>query len=466
MYSAITMGLNPREPESMTTTIHIGCGSGFANDRPDAGLRLAQDLARRSGKRYLMFELLAERTLAEAQLRKQADPQSGYSARLFDFLRPVLDICIEAGIPIITNGGAANPQAAAQRLRGELGAKHPGLKIACVLGDDLMSMERQRLSELLSLDNPQDDLVSINVYAGADGIAQALTEGAGVVLCGRVADPSLAVGPIRHGFGWAADDWQKMAIATAAGHLLECCTQITGGYFAHPGIKEVPSLSQLGCPIAEITSDGGLVITKAAGSGGCVNECTVKEQLLYEVHDPRCYLTPDVVLDLGEARVTEVGHDRVAVSGIQGHPRPDQLKGLAGMRGLWFGEAEISYAGPGAVARASLAREVLLERFDKLAPGVQPWIDIAGVASLFNDARGDYLMQRLAQSPELAEARVRVGLVHHDRPQLEALLAEVEALYTNGPAGGGGVRRHLSESIATQGFLISRDKVETQLEWY
>ena len=448
------------------TTIHIGCGAGFANDRPDAGLCLAQDLARRSGHRYLMFELLAERTLAEAQLRKQADPGSGYAARLFDFLGPVLDTCIEAGIPIITNGGAANPRAAAERLRAELAGRYPGLRVACVLGDDLLGLERRRLSQWLSLDDLQGELVSVNAYTGADGIAQALAEGADIVLCGRVADPSLAVGPIRHGLGWAADDWEKMAIATVAGHLLECCTQITGGYFAHPGSKDVSDPAELGCPIAEIGIDGRLVITKAAGSGGCVNERTVKEQLLYEVHDPRRYLTPDVILDLGEARVESIAADRVAVSGIQGRRRPDRLKGLAGVRGLWFGEAEISYAGPGAVARASLAREILLHRFDRLAPGVQPWIDLAGIASLFNDARGDYLGQRLAQAPEVDDVRVRVGLVHHDRTLLEVLLAEVESLYTNGPAGGGGVRRHIVESIATCGFLVPRDEIVTRLEWY
>lgn len=450
----------------MTTTIHIGCGAGFANDRPDAGLRLAQDLASRSGKRYLMYELLAERTLAEAQLRKQADPDSGYAARLFDFLRPVLDTCIEAGIPIITNGGAANPRAAARRLRAELGGRHAELKIACVLGDDLLHVEQPRLEHWLDLDVAQHDVVSVNVYTGADGITQALNDGAGIVLCGRVADPSLAVGPIRHGLGWAADDWQKMAIATAAGHLLECCTQVTGGYFGHPGIKDVPDPARLGCPIAEISADGTLVISKAAGSGGCVTERTVKEQLLYEVHDPRRYLTPDVVLDLGEASVITLSPDRVAISGIQGHPRPAQLKGLAGLRGMWFGEAEISYAGPGAVDRAKLARDILLQRFDQLAPQVQPWIDIAGVASLFNDARGDYLNQRLAHAPQVTDVTVRVGLVHKDRAEVDMLLAEVESLYTNGPAGGGGVRRHLSESIATHGFLIARDQIETRLEWY
>ncbi|WLH15331.1 DUF1446 domain-containing protein [Pseudomonas hefeiensis] len=448
----------------MTKTILVGCGAGFANDRPDAALRLAQDLAQRNGQRYIMLELLAERTLAEAQLRRGLDRQAGYASRLFDFLEPMLDVCIEAGIPIITNGGAANPRAAAQRLRATLAGRYPALKIACVLGDDLLEETTPRFKQWLPLDPA--DVVSVNVYTGADGIHTALAEGAGIVLCGRVADPSLAVGAIRHGLGWAADDWQKMAIATATGHLLECCTQVTGGYFAHPGIKEIPDPANLGCPIAEIHQDGRLIIGKTQGSGGRVSEQTVKEQLLYEVHDPRRYLTPDVVLDLGQARVRDLGDDRVEISGLLGHPRPDTLKGLAGVRGLWFGEAEISYAGPSAVARAALAREILLQRFNRLAPGVQPWIDLSGVASLFNDHNGRYLEQRLALAPALDDVRVRVGLTHTDPAMVQTLLAEVESLYTNGPAGGGGVRRHLAEAVTTRSFLLPRSEIHTTLEWY
>jgi hypothetical protein len=450
----------------MTKTIHIGCGAGFANDRPDAALRLAKDLAQRPGQRYLMLELLAERTLAEAQLRKQADADAGYSPRLFDFLEPILDICLNQNIPIVTNGGAANPQAAARRLRAMLGASQRDARIACVLGDDLLQAGADSVQPWLPTDAPADRQVSINVYTGADGITEALDQGAQIVICGRVADPSLAVGPARHGLGWAEDDWQKIAVATVAGHLLECCTQVTGGYFAHPGTKDVPDLANLGCPIIELSEDGSLVITKTRDSGGFVTVRTVREQLLYEVHDPRRYLTPDVVLDLGEASVQQIGQDRVAVDGIQGHPRPEHLKGLIGLRGLWFGEGEISYAGPAALQRAALAREVLLQRFDKLAPHVQPWIDLSGVASLFNDSRGDYLTQRLIQAPELEDVRLRVGFIHTDRALIDGLLAEVESLYTNGPAGGGGVRRHVSESITTQGFLIPRAEIETYLEWY
>lgn len=447
------------------TTVHIGCGAGFANDRPDAALALASDLAARDGRRFLFFELLAERTLAEAQLRRLADTESGYATRLFDFLEPVLETCLAAGIPIITNGGAANPSAAGRRLRSQLqDSRFAAARIACVLGDDLLD-SNDALQRWLpeSLDG---QVVSVNVYTGADGIVQALDEGADIVLCGRVADPSLAVGPLRHAFGWQADDWDRVALATTVGHLLECCTQVTGGYFAHPGLKDVPDLANVGCPIASIQADGRLTIGKAAGTGGCVTERTVKEQLLYEVHDPAAYLTPDVTLDLTQARVRQVGPDRVEVEGVRGHPRPAELKGLVGLRGKWFAEAEISYAGPGALPRAVLARDILLQRCARLAPQLTPWIDLIGVASLFNDARGEWLQQRLAQTPDPQDVRLRISFVDQDKALLENLLLDAESLYTNGPAGGGGVRRHLSESLGTASFLIPRTEVQQRVEWF
>ena len=447
------------------TTVHIGCGAGFANDRPDAALALASDLAARDGHRFLFFELLAERTLAEAQLRRLADPDSGYATRLFDFLEPVLETCLDTGIPLITNGGAANPGAAARRLRQQLqGGRFAAARIACVVGDDLLEV-RGSLQGWLP-DALDGEVVSVNVYTGADGIVQALDEGADIVLCGRVADPSLAVGPLRHAFGWQAEDWDRIALATAVGHLLECCTQVSGGYFAHPGLKDVPDLANVGCPIASIESTGRVTIGKAAGTGGCVTERTVKEQLLYEVHDPAAYLTPDVTLDLSQARVRQVGPDLVEVEGIRGHPRPAELKGLVGLRGNWFAEAEISYAGPGALARAALARDVLLQRCAHLAPHLTPWIDLIGVASLFNDARGEWLQQRLASTPDAQDVRLRISFVDRDKALLENLLLDAESLYTNGPAGGGGVRRHLTESIGTASFFIPRTAVQQQVEWF
>ncbi|SHN10871.1 acyclic terpene utilization AtuA family protein [Phytopseudomonas punonensis] len=447
------------------TTVHIGCGAGFANDRPDAALALANDLAARDGRRFLFFELLAERTLAEAQLRRLANPDSGYATRLFDFLEPVLETCLSAGIPIITNGGAANPSAAARRLRQQLQAgRFSTARIACVLGDDLLE-SRGALQRWLpeSLDG---EVVSVNVYTGADGIVQALDEGADIVLCGRVADPSLAVGPLRHAFGWQPEDWDRIALATVVGHLLECCTQVSGGYFAHPGLKDVPDLANVGCPIATIEADGRVTIGKAAGTGGCVTERTVKEQLLYEVHDPAAYLTPDVTMDLSNARVRQAGPDLVEIEGICGHPHPAELKGLVGLRGNWFAEAEISYAGPGALARAALARDVLLQRCARMAPQLTPWVDLIGVASLFNDARGDWLQQRLASASDPQDVRLRISFVDRDKALLENLLLDAESLYTNGPAGGGGVRRHLTESIGTASFFIPRTAVQQQVEWF
>ena len=447
------------------TTVHIGCGAGFANDRPDAALALANDLAARDGRRFLFFELLAERTLAEAQLRRLADAESGYATRLFDFLEPVLETCLAAGIPIITNGGAANPSAAARRLRQQLqGGRFAAARIACVVGDDLLDS-----GEVLQRWLPETldgQVVSVNVYTGADGIVQALDAGADIVLCGRVADPSLAVGPLRHAFGWQAEDWDRIALATAVGHLLECCTQVSGGYFAHPGLKEVPDLANVGCPIATVQADGRVTLGKAAGTGGCVTERTVKEQLLYEVHDPAAYLTPDVTMDLSQARVRQAGPDRVEIEGIRGHPRPAELKGLVGLRGNWFAEAEISYAGPGALVRAALARDVLLQRCARLAPQLTPWIDLIGVASLFNDARGEWLQQRLADARDPQDVRLRISFVDADKALLETLLLDAESLYTNGPAGGGGVRRHLSESLGTASFFIPRTAVQQQVEWF
>lgn len=455
-------------PSSTIRYAHIGCGAGFAGDRPRAASALVDALAGREGPRYLFYELLAERTLAEAQLRRLENPDLGYATHLFAFLEPVIERCLDQGIPIITNGGAANPVAAAKRLRRQLQDSGLEASIACVLGDDLGDSLNDETAgaDWLPDDCPRDEIVSCNVYIGADAVARALDEGANIVIGGRLADPSMVVGALRHAHGWNADDWQRMAIATAAGHLLECGTQVTGGYFADPSRKPVPDPANLGCPIAEVGSDGSLVITKPEGSGGCVTEQTVKEQLLYEVHDPAAYLTPDVTLDVSHAKLETLSPDRIAVHDIRGHAAPATLKGNLGLRGLWFGEAGISYAGPSAVERATLAMTMLRQRLGEHLPALAPHFDLLGVASLFNDGKGDWLAQRLADAPSVEDVRLRVGIVDRDRDAIEAALQEVEALYLNGPAGGGGVRRQLSESLRTQSFLISRDCVTTRVEWH
>jgi hypothetical protein len=311
-------------PETGPDLIRIGCAAGFSGDRTDAARPIVDELIRQGGPAFLVFETLAERTLALARLRRDADPEGGYEPLLDLMLRPVLADCLKHGIAIVGNFGAANPPAAARRVRAlaaELGLPAP--RVAVVEGDDLSGPEfRARLRERLGASFEGLEIVSANAYLGAVPVARALQAGAQVVVTGRIADPVLAVGPAMAQFGWAEDDWTRLARATMAGHLLECGTQVTGGYFADPGYKDVPGMARLGFPIAEIDREGRCVITKPPGTGGVVDERTVKEQLLYEIHDPAAYRTPDVVADLSAARVVAVGPDRVALEDIAGHPRP------------------------------------------------------------------------------------------------------------------------------------------------
>ena len=452
------MTLRPVSPP----VLRIGCAAGFSGDRTDAAAPVVQALIAAGGPAVLIFETLAERTLALAQLARRSHPEAGYEPLLDDLLRPVLAACLAHGVRIVSNFGAAHPAAAARRiaaLAAELGLRAP--RIAIVEGDDLSDAAHQPLLQSAlgaTLDGLK--LVSANAYIGAEPIADALIAGAEIVVCGRVADPSLTVGPALAHFGWARDDWQRLARATMAGHLLECGAQVTGGYYADPGYKNVPGLAQLGYPIAEIDAEGHCVITKPAGSGGRIDAHTVKEQLLYEVHDPAAYLTPDVVADLSEADVTELGPDRVRLSGVRGHARPASLKVNVCHESGWLAEGEISYAGARAEARARLAAEVLRERLQGLGP---LRVDLIGVTSLFADDAG----RALALTPDGGgrDVRLRVALNHADRHSAERLAREVTALYTCGPAGGGGVRTALRPRLGTVSCLVPRQQVPTRFHF-
>ncbi|WP_077000512.1 acyclic terpene utilization AtuA family protein [Variovorax sp. KK3] len=457
--------MNP-SPATHAPSLLIGCAAGFSGDRTDAAGPVVDTLITRlaqgpDGQRaFLIFETLAERTLALAQLRRRADPESGYEPLLDAMLRPVLARCLAHRIRIVSNFGAANPRAAARRIAAlarELGAPSP--RIAVVEGDDLSGpAHRALLREQLgpALDGAR--VVSANAYIGAEPIAAALDAGADIVVCGRVADPSLAVGPAMSHFGWAADDWTRLGRATMAGHLLECGAQVCGGYFADPGFKEVPGMASIGFPIAEIDADGHCTIGKADATGGCVTEATVKEQLLYEVHDPAAYLTPDVVADITEAEVHGLAADRVALSGVRGHARPAQYKLNICHEGGWLAEGEISYAGPRAESRARLAAEVLRQRL----PGLDLRVDLIGALSILADDDG----RALAATADTGarDVRLRVAATHDVRDEAERLGREVMALYTCGPAGGGGVRTALTPRLATLSCLLPRDLVPVRFE--
>jgi hypothetical protein len=438
-------------------TVFIGCGAGFAGDRTDAAGPVVETLARCDGPRFLMFETLAERTLALAQLERRADPSRGYNPALERFIGPVLKRCLAEGIRIVGNFGAANPRAAGARIASlarEQGIKPP--RIAVVEGDDLSGLlspgelaARETGGTLLA---GKSSIISANLYLGAHAIAEALDRGAQIVVTGRVADSALALGPLIHVFKWKRDDWDRLAAGTLAGHLLECGAQITGGYFADPGVKDVPALADVGYPIAEIASDDSIVVTKAKSTGGMVDRLTVTEQLLYEIHDPAAYLAPDVVLDLTDVEVEEVGQDRVRVTGARGKPAPTTLKATVCVDGGVLGEAEISYAGPNAAGRARLAAEVVAARMLKRAPHLSFRTDAIGTLSVLGSTGHDLVLPE-----EASDIRLRFAASGATVADVEILLDEVEGLYCAGPAGGAGVRRRITPRLASASCLVERE---------
>lgn len=435
----------------------VGSGAGFSGDRVDAAGPVVDTLIAAGGPAAIIFETLGERTLALAQLARRTGGH-GWEPLLEQFLEPILARCVEHGIRIVGNFGAADPAGAAALIAAM--ARRLGVgraRIAVVRGDDLLDggHSLSALARAKAEPMPEGrDPVAANAYIGARAIADALDGGADVVVTGRVADPSLALGPLVHRFGWDWSDWDRLAAGTLAGHLLECGAQVTGGYFADPGVKDVPDPHAIGFPIAEVRADGGFIITKASGTGGCVTPATVKEQILYEVHDPAAYLTPDVVLDITGVTVERVGPDRVRVSGARGRPRPETLKATVCYEGGWLGEGEISYAGPNAAARARLAVDVLARRMPQ---GCAWRCDIIGVSSVFGDDAG----HRLAEYGDAVrdDVRVRLAVDAADRGLAARAVQEVLALYTCGPAGGGGVRTALRPRIGTASAYLPRAAV-------
>lgn len=435
--------------------LRIGAGAGYAGDR----IAPALELAEKGELDYLVFECLAERTIALAQLEKSRNARLGFDALLRERMEAVLWPCHRQGVKIITNMGAANPQAAAEEIMAvarELGLSR--LKVAVVEGDDVLGLLPGQDLNLMETGQPVSSLgasvISANAYLGAEAIVQALQAGADVVITGRVADPALFLAPLVHEFGWSMSDWQKMGQGILIGHLLECAGQITGGYFADPGYRDVPNLATLGFPIAEVSESGVAVITKVAGSGGCVTTATCTAQLLYEIENPARYLQPDVIADFSRVTLTQIGPDRVQVEGGNGWPRPDTLKVTVGHREGFIGEGQISYAGPGAQARGQLALDVMRARLHAAGLGdFDGRYELIGVNAILGDT--------LAQGYQPYEIRARVALRVSTKREAEQVANEVEALYLNGPAGGGGVTKSVREVIAAASVLMPRDEIHT-----
>jgi len=439
-------------------TLRLGAGAGYSGDRIEPALELVE----RGDIDVLVFECLAERTIALAQQARRRDPEAGFDPLLETRIRSVLGAAVERGVRIVTNMGAANPLAAARRTAAvarELGLA--SLRVAAVLGDDVLAhvlAGDYRFEESAApVRELGDRIVSANAYLGVAPICAALRSDADVVVTGRASDPALFLAPIVHAFGWSLDDWNLLGQGTVVGHMLECAGQVTGGYFADPGLKNVADLARLGFPIGEVSRDGDFVVTKVEGSGGCVSAATCKEQLLYEIHDPARYLQPDVVADFTHVRVDEIAKDRVRVVGGRGSAPTGMLKASIGYVDGWVGEGQISYAGAGAFARARLAREIVRERLRSTrVEASEMRFDLLGVDALHGPVA--------VRDGEPYEVRLRVAGRTRSMAEAVRIGNEVETLYTNGPAGGGGVVKSAREVVAVQSVLVPATAVRPSVE--
>lgn len=435
--------------------LRIGAGAGYAGDR----IEPAVELARRPDLDYLVFECLAERTIALARLEMVNGDGHGYNPLLEDRLRAVLPACVENDVRVVTSMGAANPVGAAERARAiatDLG--HPDLAVASVSGSDVV--DRFETLETETFDGEPtadyaDDAVAADAYLGVGGIVEALDAGADLVITGRVGDSSLFLAPMVYEFDWTLEPLSRkdaVGQGLVAAHLIECAGQVTGGYHADPGQVDVPDLADLGFPVAEVSPDGEVTIAKSPETGGRITERSCTEQLCYEVHDPANYLTPDAVVDFSDVAVEQVAEDRVRVSGATATVRPDTLKVSIGYDAGVRGIGEISYAGPGAEERARLAGDIVRERLDRRGvPLGDLRVDLVGV---------DALHGPLGTEGDPYEVRLRVAATCPTETAARAVAREVETLYTNGPAGGGGARMDVSRIVGVVSTLVDRDLVE------
>jgi hypothetical protein len=429
----------------------IGAGAGFAGDRIEPAVRMA-----RSGEvDAIALECLAERTLVNAIRMREADADAGFDPRLRRRFLPLLPH-VGRGCAIVTNLGAANPQAAGRataRLAREIGLL--ALRIASVVGDDL----RERVDEVDWGNLPEGgQWIGAHAYLGLDAIVSALDEGADVVITGRVADSSLVASAPVHALGL---EGEAAAAALTVGHLLECSGQLTGGNLSEPGVAALSpeEFARIGYPVADITTDGSAMIRLLDDEPGRLDAVSCTLQLLYEVHDPGAYATPDAVLDFAGIRFEEIGRNTVRLSGTKGRARPERLKviGFLARKGF-IADIEIGYAGTGALARARFAADILRIRLERELGISDYLIDLVGVDSMLG-----------AGSPPLRceppELRVHVSARCETAEVAQAVEDEVYALTISGPAGGGSVRSERRGRVESMTGFIARDRVSPRIEW-
>ena len=446
--------------------VRVANGQGFWGDNVDAPL----ELVRGGPLDYLGMDYLAEVTLSIMMRQKLKNPTAGYATDFVDFVRHALPELVERGVRIVTNAGGLNPRACRARIfeiARELGIR--GLRVGVVEGDDLLARLPELVAagyELANMDSGApiapvlDRVTSANAYLGARPVAAALAGGADIVLCGRVTDTALALGPLVHEFGWGEEDWDRLAAGTIVGHILECGAQATGGNFTR--FWEIPDLWNVGYPIAEVGADGEFTVTKHPGTGGRVTVDTVSEQLVYEMGDPTSYITPDVTADFTSIRLEDEGADRVRVSGIRGRPRTPFLKISASYLDGFKASGQVTLSGPRALDKARLAAEVVWKRLER-----------AGVTFAESERREEYLgvsacLPGILTAPvDPPEVVLRLAVRSAERAKVERFGKEIAPLVTAGPpgvTGFAGGRPKPQEVVAYWPALLAREQVEPRLE--
>lgn len=438
--------------------IRIGSGAGYAGDRLEPALALMEhgDLD------YIGFECLAERTIAIAQLQKQKDPTKGYNDLLEYRMEKVLPLAHQKGIKVLTNMGAANPIGGMNVIK-EIAEKKSlkGMKIAAVLGDDIFDRIEQYYDYPIletgeKLETLSERILSANAYLGIKPILEALEAGADIIITGRTTDPSLFMAPLFYEFGWSIDDFEKLGKGTLIGHLLECAGQITGGYYADPGKEEIPDLWNIGFPFADVFESGDGTISKVKGTGGIVNTATCTEQMLYEIYDPSKYITPDCVADFSKVGFESMGKDQVSFKGATGTNPTDTYKVNVGYTNGFFGEGEISYGSSNCVERARLAADIVKKRIEVLDLELEDIrYDLIGIDSITPSPQ--------TRTDSINEVRLRVCGRTNSRDDAKKIGNEVETLYTNGPAGGGGAAKRVVDIISVASLLIPKTDIETKI---
>jgi hypothetical protein len=439
--------------------IRIANGQGFWGDWLEAPVRLVEQ----GPIDYLILDYLAEVTMSILQKQKDANPELGYARDFPPLIGRLAKPIRERDIAVIANAGGVNPQACA---RAVLRAA-PGLKVAVVSGDDVFA----RLDELIAKGHPMRDMdtgeplstirsraLSANAYIGAFPLAAALATGAHVVIAGRCTDTALALAPMIHRFGWGEQEWDKLAAGTIAGHIVECGAQCTGGN-SQVDWQHIPDMANIGYPIVEAEPDGSFIVTKHPGTGGRVHSDVVKEQLLYELGDPRNYITPDCVADFTSIRLQDVGPDRVRVSGIRGSARPAMLKLSISYANGWKAMGTLVYSWPQALEKARAADAIVRQR-------------LAGLGLEFNEIYTEYLGVNACHgtiAPPVAdppEVQLRIGVRGQNKSAVERFTRELIPLVLNGPPGATGFgegKPPVREIVAYWPALLPREEIRTTI---